>query len=147
VIERLVAHNAVPARAKFSPRYPRTPLARETRPRTSPTLDRKELNGVQKNTIVLKKPRPIEAPAIPLAIGESFRVPAGGAVAGVEACSKIFPPPWRTERSPQDNEATDCCGEQQWSSIHAGLGQGVRPVLWQRLQTSSVLSDLEESCI
>jgi hypothetical protein len=62
-------------------------------PSVRPTDERKELNGVQKKTIILKKPSPIEAPAIPLAIGESVRAVPPVAGAGVGACSNVSPPP------------------------------------------------------
>jgi hypothetical protein len=53
--------------------------------------------------MVLKKPRPIEAPAIPRAIGESTRVVPLG-VGNAAACSKVIPLPGQIQKDPDCRE-------------------------------------------
>lgn len=63
---RLVAQRAVPIKARFSPRPPpRIPNSKEPTPHTKPAEAKIKPNGYHQKTIELKKPRLIEATAIP----------------------------------------------------------------------------------
>src|SRR5207248_7236823 len=65
----------------------------ENRPSASPTLASIPPNGTHQNTTVLKKPRPIDAPASPRATGDSCRRPGGEVAIGSGwGCSTITPP-------------------------------------------------------
>jgi hypothetical protein len=112
---------------------------REIRPRKSPTVDRNELNGVQKNTIMLKKPSPIEAPAMPRAIGESVRAVPVGTDVGAGACSKVIPLTRRTKRA-KDNSAPASEHNVSGGVFMPSVIRTVRNVLLWRFKTSSLLS-------
>src|SRR5947209_8713946 len=88
---RLVAQMQVPAKPKFSPRGPRTPRIMLMRPRINPTAERIGLNGYHQNTMALKNPMPMEAPASPPAIGATIGFVAAPVGVPGWGCSKGQP--------------------------------------------------------